>query len=313
MNSPTGGEWLAADETLQTEGVIWNDRIGDGRDRWKTGGITQSYILPERMFSDEPWIEGWASALELSARALVITPDNTAFAGVDRADRAFAQYLGLGFHMRGTSRPRTIAPDLEMQTEARAGIEFGWQGDPLPLFDIQDALHGAADTGGSAANLSNSIDNGFLVNLEARQTWRFHVDGKGQDIQFAPFVQTSLGMRENSLRVGGDVFVGSALAGRTWGADLATSAVMAGASVPRQGFNWTVFTGGDIGYVASDALVDTEGPGVARRDITGRARAGLLVEYDNVGVGFSLNWLSPEFDGQPHGQILGAVQLKYRF
>ena len=37
------------------------------------------------------------------------------------------------------------------------------------------------------------------------------------------------------------VGVGSALEGRTWGHDLSTGAVMAGASMPRQGFNWTVF------------------------------------------------------------------------
>jgi len=175
-------------------------------------------------------------------------------------------------------------------------------------------------TNGDAGNLSNTIDGELLVNLEARRSWRFHIDGSGagarRDLEFAPFVQTSLGMRENSLRAGGDFFVGSALEGRTWGSDLSTGAVMAGASMPRQGFNWTVFFGGDVGYIASDAFLDGGfaggGPSVPRRDIVGRARAGLLLEYNNLGVGFSLNWLGPEFRGQSDGQVVGAIQLKYR-
>jgi hypothetical protein len=146
------------------------------------------------------------------------------------------------------------------------------------------------------------------------------MDGKGdrfgRDFEFAPFVQTSLGMRENSLRVGGDFFVGSALEGRTWGSDLATGAVMAGAASPRPGFNWTVFAGGDLGYIASDAFLDggfgDEGSSVARRDIVGRTRAGVLLDYDNFGFGFSVNWLGKEFRGQSNGQMIGAFQLKYR-
>ncbi|MHA1528006.1 MAG: lipid A-modifier LpxR family protein [Alphaproteobacteria bacterium] len=181
---------------------------------------------------------------------------------------------------------------------------------------MQDALHDVAGTGGDAGNLTNTIDGEFLLNLEARRTWRFHIEGAGRDLEFAPFVQTSLGMRENSLRVGGDFFAGSALEGRTWGSDLATGAVMAGASVPRKGFNWTVFFGGDVGYIASDAFLDggfaEDGPSVPRRDIVGRARAGVLLEYDNLGLGFSLNWLGREFRDQSNGQMVGAIQLKYR-
>ncbi len=219
--------------------------------------------------------------------------------------------------LRSITRPEPLTPELAMQAEDRIGVEVGWQGDPLPLFDVQSALHGMAGTNGDAGNLSNIIDGEVLANLEARRTWRFHIGGTERDLEFAPFVQTSLGMRENSLRAGGDFFIGSVLEGRTWGSDLATGAVMAGASVPRQGFNWTVFFGGDVGYIASDAFLDggfaVDGPSVPRRDIVGRARADLLLEYDNLGLGFSLNWLGREFRGQSNGQVIGAIQLKYRW
>jgi len=92
--------------------------------------------------------------------------------------------------------------------------------------------------------------------------------------------------------------------------------------MPRTDFNWAVFSGADIGYVVSDALLDGgpaydgpdyEGPGTELRHVTARVRSGALVEYDNLAVAFSFNWLSPEFRGQREGQLIGAIQLKYRF
>lgn len=316
-NATEGWNWLASTNEIQTEGVLWNDRYGDGKDRWKTGGLAQAYVFPEHIFSNESWLPGHASALELNVRGLVITPDHTSNTGADSGDRPYAQYAAAGIFLRSIAQPEALTPTLAVQTEDRIGVEAGWQGDPLPLFDVQNAAHGMAGTGGNAGNLSNTIDGEILVNLEARRTWRLHADGEVRDIEFAPFVQTSLGMRENSLRVGGDVFIGSALEGRTWGSDLATGAVMAGASMPRQGFDWTLFAGGDLGYIASDAFLDggfaVDGPSVERRDIVGRARIGVLLDYDKFGIGFSLNRLGKEFRGQSDGQTIGAIQLKYRF
>jgi hypothetical protein len=316
QNMTEGWDWLATTSEIQTEGVFWNDRYGDGKDRWKTGGITQAYVFSEHIFSKDNWFEGRASALEFNVRALLITPDDTSFTGINADDRPYAQYAAVGVYLRSIARPEALTPAVDMQTEDRVGVEVGWQGDPLPLFDMQDAIHGITGTGGNAGNLSNIIPNEILVNLEARRTWRLHGVRAGHDVEFAPFVQTSLGMRENSFRIGGDFFLGSALEGRTWGHDLSTGAVMAGASMPRQGLNWTVFFGGDVGYVASDTFLDggfaEDGPSVPREDIVGRVRSGVLLEYDNVGFGFSLNWLSPEFSRQSDGQIIGAFQLKYR-
>jgi hypothetical protein len=312
-----GWNWLASTNEIQTEGVFWNDAFGDGKDRWKSGGVTQSYVFPEHIFSDENWFTGRASALEFSIRGLVMTPDNTAFSGIDSSDRPYAQYAAVGVYLRSIARPEALTSTLALLTEDRIGLEAGWQGDPLPFFDVQNAVHGITGTEGNAGNLSNSIDSEMLANIEARRTWRLHIDGYERDIEFAPFVQTSLGMRENSARVGGDVFFGSALEGRTWGSDLATGAVMAGASMPRRGFNWAVFAGGDLGYIASDAFLDggfaADGPRVERRDMVGRARAGVLLDYGKYAIGFSMNWLGKEFRGQSEGQMIGAIQLKYRF
>ena len=310
-----GWEWLAQRHEIETQGTFWNDRYGDGKDRWKTGGITQSYIFPERIFG-WPSIEGRASALELNLRAQVMTPDDTSNTGVDANDRPYAQYAGIGLHLRSIAAPRPASAGLGLQVEDRVGVEIGWQGEPLPFFEVQERLHGMTGTRGDMGNPEDVIGGEVLANLEGRRTWRLHAGGVARDIELAPFVQGSLGMREVSVRAGADLFIGSALEGRTWGSDLATGAVIAGESMHRDGFEWTAFIGGDVGYVAWDAFLDggfaADGRSVDREQIVGRARAGLLLEYGRVGIGFSVNWLSEEFESQPEGQLIGAIQLKYR-
>ena len=77
------------------------------------------------------------------------------------------------------------------------------------------------------------------------------------------------------------------------------------------------WVGADVGYVATDAFLDGGFDGnsasVDRNEVTARARIGVMGEYENFAVSYSVNWLSAEFDGQPEGQVIGALQIKYRF
>ncbi|NIP75914.1 MAG: DUF2219 family protein, partial [Xanthomonadales bacterium] len=95
-----GWDWLASSREIRGATLVWNDGLGDGEDRWKTGGLSQSVILPESRLAGTPWIDGQASALEVTLRALLMTPDNTAAAVADADDRAFAQYAGMGLFLR---------------------------------------------------------------------------------------------------------------------------------------------------------------------------------------------------------------------
>jgi len=134
-------------------------------------------------------------------------------------------------------------------------------------------------------------------------------------MQIAPYVQASAGMRENSVRVGSDVILGSSLEARTWNADPATGILTPGGARSRNGFNWLAWVGGDVGYIASDALLDGgfdgSGPSVDREALSARARAGIVLEYGNFALGYSVTWLSPEFSTQPTGQVIGAIQLRF--
>lgn len=311
-----GWKWLEKTNEIQTEGAIWNDRIGDGKDRWKTGGMTQSYVFPQHIFSDSPWFPGTAAALELNVRGLLMTPDDTSTNKVNLKDRPYAQYAAAGLYLRTISHPQMIHASFGMQQEDKVGFEVGWQGEPLPLYEVQKAVHDMTGSGGTPGNMSDIIQSELMVNLEGRHTWRYHWDGARRDTEIAPFVQGSLGMRETSVRVGADLILGSALEGRTWGNDLATGALLSGASMPRKGFSWAVFAGADLGYVAHDAFLDggfaVNGPSVPREKLVPRARVGVLLDYDHVGIGFSMNWLGKEFKAQKSGQVIGALQLKLR-
>lgn len=308
--------WVSETEDVLAEGMIWNDRFGDGGDRYKTGGMTQSWLLPESIFSDENWIDGHAAAIELQGRGFIATPSNTTNPAPN--DRPFAQYVGVGTYLRTFGEPVSVDFNTTMSVEHRIGVEVGLQGDPLPLFELQEALHGTTtDMGRMGRTAANTLDTEVLVNAEVKRTHRYHMDLEETEVEIAPYAQASLGMRENSVRVGADLITGSSLKARTWNHEPAIGALIAGGSAPREGVNWATWIGADIGYVASDAFLDggfdRSGPSTARTELTARVRAGVMMEVDNFAVTYSLSWLSQEFDAQPDGQLVGGFQVKYRF
>ncbi|MFK7941560.1 MAG: lipid A-modifier LpxR family protein [Paracoccaceae bacterium] len=306
-----GYRWLSENDEVLREGIIWNDAIGDGKDRYKSGGITHGWVIPDVRFTREPWFNRRVAAVELQGRGFIATPENTQNPAA--GDRPFAEYFAIGAYLRTIGMPRPVGPALTKSTEDRIGLELGLLGDPLPFFEIQDVIH----SGSVNNNPSNTLDGQFLANIEARRTWRYHQQLNDTDLEFAPFVQVSAGMRENSVRIGGDIIYGSSLEGRLWNHDLATGAMYPGGSAPREGPQLMVWMGADAGYVASDAMLDggflADGPSADREPLTGRVRAGVMVEMGDAAVGYSMTWLSEEFRGQKHSQVIGAVTVKLRF
>ena len=313
-----GHDRLSQSTSIVREGILWNDSFGDGEDRWKTGGITQGWVFPERRFTDSPLIPGRSSGVEIRARALVMTPENTAVPTPQPDDRPFAQFAALGAFLRSSDSPDPVGAGVSMGAEDRIGIEVGWQGDPLPLYDITEAIHDVTGTNQDGFDVVNDLDGEMLFTLDAGRTLRFHRSmGPTLDVELAPFVTTRIGTQEITARTGGDILFGSSLAGRTWNHDPAIGALISGGSIPRDGVEWTLWVGGDVGTVARDAFLDggsdRSGPSVSRESVTARARAGAMVEYGAFAVSYSVNWLSREFKTQDEGQMIGAIALKYRF
>lgn len=306
-----GYQWLSENDEALPEGIIWNDAIGDGKDRYKSGGVTHGWVIPDLRISGAPWFDGHVSGLELQVRGFIATPENTQTPVP--GDRPFAEYAAVGAYLRTIERPERVGVARTLSTENRLGLEIGVLGDPVPFFEIQDFLH----NGSVNNNAGNSVDGSFLANIEGRRTWRFHQQLNDTDLEFAPFIQASAGMRENSVRLGGDVIYGSSLEGRLWNHDLATGALIPGGSSPRKGPNILLWLGGDVGFVASDAMLDggflADGPSVDREEVTGRVRAGVMLEYGDVALAYSMTLLTEEFSGQDHSQVVGALTFKLRF
>ena len=308
-----GFRWLSDNEEVYREGALWNDFIGDGKDRYKSAGLTQSWVIPERRLSNERWVEGNTSALELQIRGFVATPDNTQVGG-NPGDRPFVQYASIGGHFRTIERPVRAGSQTTVSNESRVGVEIGYQGEPLPFLEIMEAVHGQNAV---LVNAQNTVDGEVLVNLEARRTLRVHVQLDESDLQFAPFAQISAGMRENSGRIGADLIYGGNLAGTTWNHDPAIGTMMPGASMPTNDFRWAVWAGGDIGLIGTDAFLDGgfdgDGPSVKKERVTTRARLGFLIGQGPFALAYTATWLSPEFSNQIAAQIVGAVTVKYNF
>lgn len=315
-----GWRWKAESTEINPEGIFWNDFLVDGQDRWKSGGVTQSYTLPERVFDTRPWTpwrDGRASGIEVQVRGLVVTPDNTAAPELGPEDRPYAQYLGIGGYLRSDARPRPAPLGTTMGVEDRVGVEVGWIGEPLFFFDAQDRLHDVIGMGETHSTEANSVGDGFLANIEARRTLRFHRDMGAADVALAPYVDLSLGMRQTAARAGVNGFVGGDLSARHWNMDPATGAVIPGAWQARPGLHWAVYAGADVGAVANDALLGgtagLSGPSADPETVVARARAGLVVGWGRVAVSYGLAWMSPEFEGQDEGQLVGAVSVKLPF
>lgn len=308
-----GFRWLSENDEILREGIIWNDRIGDGKDRYKSGGVTQSWVIPESRLFNGALIPGQASYLEIQGRGLVMTPDNVSIGGI-HGDRPFAQYASLGAFLRTYSPPVEAGMITTRAVEDRVGLELGLVGDPLPVFEIQELIH---NNGGFRFRDGKVLDSEVLLNFEARRTVRWHAELNDTDLEFAPYASISAGMRENSLRVGGDIIYGSSLEGRTWNIDPAVGALIPGGSMRREGSNWLMWLGGDVGAVASDAFLDGGFNGnsasVPREEFLARVRVGFMFEYENVALTYSMTWLSEEFEDQSHSQVIGAIGLKYRF
>lgn len=324
-----GWRWQSEQTELNAEGIVWNDYLGDGQDRWKSGGVTQSFTFPERIFDTNPWtpwFKGRASGIEVQARAVVVSPDNTAVpaapsdpdvAARPTGDRPYAQYFGLGGYLRSDKRPRPVgANGTTLEVEDRLGAEIGWIGEPLFLFDVQDAVHDALGMAPTEASEGNSVGSGVLLNAEGRRTWRVHRCTGTTDVQVAPYVDVSAGMRQNDVRAGADLIWGRDLSVRSWNMDPATGAMIPGSTRSADGLDWAIYAGGDVGYVASDALLGGNGlggPSVDPEPLQVRLRAGAVAGTGRFQLHYGVAWLSPEFHGQDEGQLIGAISVKLPF
>lgn len=269
--------------------VIVNDSIGEFRDRWQSSVVQGSVFLGAEERAGGPFRFG--EVLEMRLTSQIVTPEN--IGAPAPGDRPFAGALGLELFSHGHWAG----------AELSAGAGIVAIGPQTGTFRFQRWLHDILgyprpDTEG------NEIGNGFhpVLSVEAGR-------GFGEAVRLRPFVEARGGL-ETLLRVGADVSWGELGRG-----DLMVREPVTGQRVPgvisSGGRGLSLFAGADVAWV-EDSVYLPASRGFDP-EVRGRLRTGVHWRNDRLALFYGLTYLTPEFDGQPEGQFLGAVQLRFAF
>jgi len=269
-----------------------NDAIGDGADRWRTGSYAVSRIRGVRWEGVLPETPG--EILEFRLRADTIAPENLETPAA--IDRRYAGAITVGLHSQFALGA----------FEADVGGDLVFVGPQTGIGDFQSWVHGALGLGEIGA-LDTQIDDAVYPTLSGEVARRFSL---GDRAEFRPFVEARAG-DETLVRAGGDLVIGSLGQQDLMLRDTATGQrfrAVSGAVQP----GVSVVMGGDIARVF-DSHYLPEGEAVTASDTRHRLRAGVHWQGEKSSAFYGVTYLSPEFDEQDEGQVVGALTLNFRF
>ncbi len=281
------GPAAAETRVLGWSHLIVNDSIGEFRDRWQTSYLQGSVFLGPASGAGR---FTFGELFEVRLSSQIVTPQN--LTSPAPGDRPFAGVLALEVLTHGNvgaleatvgagvaaTGPRTGAFRFQRWLHQRIGY-------PLPEpqgFEIEDGVHPVF-----VAELARSF---------------------GDEVTVRPFAEVRAGL-EDLARIGVDL---------SWGAPepaLSVRDPVTGHRAPGVpgggGDGWRFFAGIDAAIVPASALLG-EGFGLTPLP-RGRARAGAEWRTRHWSAYYGLTYLTPEFEGQPQGQFLGAFQLRLNF
>lgn len=286
---------LAAQErmTLGIGRMFSNDYLGDGEDRWRTGGYQISVLRGPIWEGALPARPG--SLLEYRLRTEIIAPSelSTPPAG----DRRYAGVLSFGMHTHfalGTG-------------EAATGIDLVAIGPQTGVGRVHDWLHEQVSAP-SVDVVEDEIGNRLIPTLTGELGHSFEFGGNAV---LRPFAEARVG-DETLMRVGADLNFGQIERGALWSRDTVTGqryVTVSGTSSPGASF----VLGGDAAYVADSVYLNGGSNDPEPEDARFRVRAGMQVRGESMGLFYGATWLSEEFEGQPEGQVLGSLRLRMNF
>lgn len=285
---------LAAQErtTLGWGRLLTNDAIGDGEDRWRTGSYVLSWVRGPEWTGALPGQPG--AILEFRLRAETIAPADLITPAV--LDRRYVGALTLGVHTHFETRG----------IESSLGLDAVIIGPQTGISDIHGDLH---DLLGLATPtvFGTQIGNDVLPTVTAEFGRTLEI---GPQARLRPFVEMQAGA-ETLLRIGGDVTFGSFGDGALMIRDSTTGQRYRGTGIGgADGFSLTM--GADLAEVYDSAFFQTGDP-ITPSDSRARARIGMHWQGGQNEVFYGLTWLGEEFEEQPEGQVLGAINLRLRF
>jgi hypothetical protein len=277
--------------TLGWGRMFHNDALGDGHDRWQTGGYALSMVRGYSFNGSLPSRPG--EVLEWRLAANIIAPADLQKPGPD--DRRYAGTLSLGLHSQWQWQTAEIAFGADLvATGPQTGIGSfqRWAHKRLGMDEPQV--------------LDDQIGNGLHPTLVA-ETGRRMSFGPAE---LRPFAELRAGA-ESLVRVGADLTFGHFGPGDLMIRDAVTGQRYRGvAGDLHPGFTFTL--GADIARVFDSAFLPG-GEAATLADDRSRLRAGIQWQGQRHSVFYGVTWLSKEFEEQPEGQVVGALSLNLRF
>jgi hypothetical protein len=278
--------------TLGWGRLFANDALGDGRDRWRTGSYTVSRIRGTSWSGDLPATPG--EILEFRMRADTIAP--ASLTDPAPADRRYAGALSFGLHTHFAWQG----------AEVSLGADLVFTGPQTGLGSFQSGIHDLLGLPKPLV-LDDQIGDAVYPGLVAEVGRSFDF---GDNMRVRPFIEARSGV-ESLLRVGGDLVIGQFGRGDLMLRDVATGLCYRGAQGnPTQGVSLVL--GADTARVFDSALLPAGGA-VTMSEQRDRLRAGVNWQGKRTSVFYGVTYLSPEFEEQDEGQVLGAINLSLRF
>ncbi len=278
-------------QTLGWGRLLDNDLLGDFQDRWQSGSLTISLLRGPRWSGQFPAQFGEILEYRLSASTVAAADLDTPAAD----DRRYGAPLSFGIHTHLDWRGM----------EASLGADLVAIGPQTGMSEVQSWLHGVI--GAPQPDLGNQFGNAFYPSVQAELGRGFALN---HQLSVRPFVAAQAGI-ETMVRAGGDVVIGRFGTGALMLRDTTTGQRYQGvAGQQASGLSFTL--GGDLARVfASELLPD--GGAVVATGTRGRLRAGMAWQGETSSAFYGLTYLTPEFDSQPEGQLVGSVNLNLRF
>ena len=269
-----------------------NDAIGDGRDRWHTGGYYVANIRAPEWNGALP--ARFGEVLEYRWRAEIVAPKDLISPAA--SERRYAGIMGFG----------VFSHFALGRAEAQVGAELAITGPQTGIGVFQRQVHdimGLRTPDVLGQQIANKVHP--TLRGEIGHTFAF-----GETGSFRPFVEGQAGI-EDFIRIGGDVVIGHFGQGGLFVRDTTTGqrslgvagdadsgfAVTLGADTARV-FGSDLFVAGDLAQVSD------------RRD---RLRVGVNWRGEDVGVFYGMTYLGEEFEGQSSGQVVGSLRVVMGF
>jgi hypothetical protein len=283
--SAEGRSWIG------TARIFNNDFLGDGRDRWRSGSYTYSHLRGREPYTGVP--QEFGDILEYRFHSEIISASGgSAFPG----DRPYVGALSFGI----------LSHFGEDAIRYMHGIDVTAIGPQTGISEYQEGFHNRYGFL-QPPFVNQQLDNAIW--LTAHSAAARHIQFS-ENVSLRPFAAAQYGA-ENLVRLGFDV----RFAGFGHDALLVRDTVTGHLSLATksEGTGLSLVAGADIAFVASSNYLPAAQGFQVRQD-RARARVGLGYQFSRGrSLFYGATYLSPEFEGQSEGQVLGSLRLNFTF